>query len=129
MYEDYENEDHPGQLTERQKSLADSDPSKIERRTMNRWQFRADQVQMLYQQVQIELVISLLFSAIVTSVLWDSAPHGLLIGWAIAVIVSVGARSLLISGKSSSDNADSVNAWGQQYITGATVSGMCWGSL
>jgi len=129
MYEDYENEDHPGQLTERQKSLAEAESSPIERRTMNRWQFRADQVQMLYQQVQIELIISLLFSVIVTSVFWDSAPHALLIGWTVAVVVSVGVRSLFISGKSGNDKIDDVDAWGQQYITGATVSGMCWGSL
>ena len=110
MYEDYENADHPGQLTKRQKSLADTETSPVERRTMNRWQFRADQVQMLYQQVQIELIISLLFSAIVTSVLWNSAPHALLIGWTVAIVVSVGVRSLFISGKSNSDNIDCVRA-------------------
>ena len=83
-----------------------------ERRTMNRWQFRADQVQMLNQQVQIELTISLLFSVIVTSVFWDSAPHALLIGWASAVVVSVGVRSMLISGRSSSNNVNDFNVWG-----------------
>ena len=129
MYEDYENGDYPGQLNKRQMSSTVSEPATTERRTMNRWQFRADQVQMLNQQVQMELIISLLFSVIVTSVFWDSAPHALLIGWASAVVVSVGVRSLFISGRSSNDNANDFNIWGQQYITGAAVSGMCWGSL
>jgi len=129
MYEDYEHDDYPGHLTEKQHSSADTTLPAPEPRTMNRWQFRADQVQMLYQQVQIELAISLLFTAIVTAVFWDSAPHALLIGWAVAIIVSVGMRSLFISGDSSSDKINGVNAWGRQYITGATVSGIGWGSL
>jgi diguanylate cyclase (GGDEF)-like protein/PAS domain S-box-containing protein len=129
MYEDYENEAYPGQLTEQQLSSAGTATPITERRTINRWQFRADQVQMMYQQVQIELAISLLFSAIVTAVFWDSTPHALLVVWAAAVIASVGVRSLFISGKSTIDNLDTVNVWGQQYITGATISGICWGSL
>ena len=129
MYEDYENGDHTGQLTERQKSLAETESSTIKRRTMNRWQFQADQVQMLHQQIQIELIISLLFSVIVISVLWDNTPRALLIGWAVAVIVSIGVRSLLISENPNGSNVEDVNAWGQQYITGVTVSGICWGSL
>ena len=60
-----------------------------ERRSLNRWQFRADQVQLLYQQVQTELIISLLMAAIVTTIFWDLAPPGLLLGWTIAIIVTV----------------------------------------
>jgi diguanylate cyclase (GGDEF)-like protein/PAS domain S-box-containing protein len=129
MYQDFDNDYRPVQFTGRQKSPAGLEHAAPERRTINRWQFRADQVQTLQQQVQIELVISLLLSTIVTSVLWFSAPHALLIGWAAAVTVSIGVRSLLIASQSNSDSIDEVNVWGQQYITGATVSGMCWGSL
>ena len=120
MYDDHKDVGHPGPL---------ADPSSTERHSMDRWRFRADQVQMLYQQVQIELIISLLFSVIVSFVFWNSAPHELLIGWAAAVVISVGMRSLFISGNSNSDNFDNVSVWGQHYITAATVSGMCWGSL
>ncbi len=129
MYGDNDNRDSPGQLTERQKSSAATGPSTNEHRAISRWQFRADQVQMLYQQVQLELTISILFSVIVTTVLWNSVPHSHLIGWACAVIVSVGMRILFISGKSADSNKDRVNVWGQHYITGVTISGMCWGSL
>ena len=78
---------------------------------MDRWRFRADQVQMLYQQVQIELIISLLFSVIVSFVFWNSAPHELLIGWASVVVISVGMRSLFISGNSNTANFENVSVW------------------
>ena len=129
MYGDNDIRDSPGQLTEQQKSSAATGPSTNEHRAISRWQFRADQVQMLYQQVQLELTISILFSVIVTTVLWNSVPHSHLIGWACVVIVSVGMRILFISGKSADSNKDRVNVWGQHYITGVTISGMCWGSL
>ena len=129
MYGDNDNRDSPGQLTERQKSSAATGPSTNEHRAISRWQFRADQIQMLYQQVQLELTISILFSVIVTTVLWNSVPHSHLIGWACAVIISVSMRILFISGNSADSNKDRVNVWGQYYITFVTISGMCWGSL
>ena len=52
-----------------------------------------------------------------------------MIGWAAAVTVSVGMRSLYISVKSADESGDVVNVWGEQYITGVSISGMCWGSL
>jgi diguanylate cyclase (GGDEF)-like protein/PAS domain S-box-containing protein len=131
MYEDYEgNELHPDQLKSKQMVAADADyPGFGERRVMSRWQFRADQVQLLYQQVQTELIISMLVAAIVSTVFWNLAPPGLLLGWTIAIILTVGGRSLFISAKGADDNIDVVSAWGQQYVTGAMFSGICWGSL
>ena len=71
MYEDYEGSElRPDQLIARQvpRSTEVESPSFTERRTMNRWQFRADQIQLLYQQVQTELIISMLVAAIVSTV-------------------------------------------------------------
>jgi diguanylate cyclase (GGDEF)-like protein/PAS domain S-box-containing protein len=131
MYEDYEGRElYPDQLQSRQVVIADPEPAAYsERRTINRWQFRADQVQLLYQQVQTELIISMLVAAIVSTVFWNLAPPSLLLGWTIAIILTVGGRSLFISGKNSEDNIDTVSAWGHQYVTGAMLSGICWGSL
>jgi diguanylate cyclase (GGDEF)-like protein/PAS domain S-box-containing protein len=100
-----------------------------ERRSLNRRQFRADQVQLLYQQVQTELIISMLMTAIVTTIFWDLAPPGMLLGWTIAVIVTVGGRSLFISGKGADGSMDDMDLWGRQYIIGAMLSGICWGCL
>jgi diguanylate cyclase (GGDEF)-like protein/PAS domain S-box-containing protein len=100
-----------------------------ERRSRNRWQFRADQIQLLYQQVQTELIISMLLAAIVTTIFWDLAPPGLLLGWTIAVIATVGGRSLFISGKSADGSMDDMDLWGRHYTVGAMLSGVCWGLL
>jgi diguanylate cyclase (GGDEF)-like protein/PAS domain S-box-containing protein len=130
MYEDYEGSSHPDDLKTRQAPPGNTEPPAfVERRTMNRWQFRADQVQLLYQQVQTELIISMLIAAIVCTVFWELAPPALLLGWTIAIILTVGGRSLFISGSNTEDSIDTISVWGQQYLTGAMLSGICWGSL
>ena len=130
MYEDYEGDKDADWLKGRKAPETGAAASPLtERRTMNRWQFRADQVQMLQQQVQTELIISMLVAAIVATVFWNTVPHELLITWSIAVVVSIGGRSLFISSNNYEDNSKNIDVWGQQYITGATASGLCWGSL
>jgi hypothetical protein len=130
MYEDYEGDTQPKKLHRQKESVTESESRPFtERRTMNRWQFRADQVQMLHQQVQTELIISMMVAAIVMTVFWNAAPYALLICWSVAVIVSVGGRSLFISSNTTDDRGKDIDVWGQQYITGATTSGLCWGSL
>jgi len=97
--------------------------------TINRWQFRADQVQLLYQQVQVELIISMLVVVMVSFIFWRLAPPALLLSWAIAIIITVGGRSLFISGKSDEGTLNEVSLWGSQYVTGAMISGIAWGGL
>ena len=101
----------------------------VERRTMNRWEFRADQAQMVNQQVQTELILSMLVAGIVSAVLWQLAPPALLLGWTVAIIVSVGLRSLFISSKEDGGSLDNINVWGKQYVTVSAISGMSWGAL
>jgi diguanylate cyclase (GGDEF)-like protein/PAS domain S-box-containing protein len=62
-------------------------------------------------------------------VFWQLAPPLLIVGWVIAVVASVGGRSLLISLDNSTDQRDNVNALGGQHVSGAMLSGACWGSL
>jgi len=133
MYEDYEgSQNHPDLLKPRQApsnfTITDTEAFS-ERRTINRWQFRAEHIQLLYQQVQIELIISMLVAAIVSTVFWHLAPPALLLGWTIAIIFSVGGRSLFISGRNHDGSTDDFNVWGQQYVTGAMMTGVCWGAL
>ena len=96
---------------------------------MNRWEFRADHAQMVTQQVQTELIISMLVAGIVSAVLWQLAPPALLLGWTAAIIVSVGMRSLFISSKEDGGSLDNINVWGKQYVTVSAISGMSWGAL
>ena len=130
MYEDYEGDGTTDGLKGRKSPVSGTDAHPLtERRTMNRWQFRADQVQMLQQQVQTELIISILVATIVATVFWNIAPYELLITWAVAVVVTIGGRSLFISSSNYENSSKDIDAWGQQYITGAAISGLCWGSL
>ena len=101
----------------------------VERRTMNRWVFRADHAQMINQQVQTELIISMLVAGIVSAVLWKLAPPAILLGWTVAIIISVGLRSLFISSREDGDSLDNINVWGKQYVVVAAISGMSWGAL
>ncbi len=130
MYEDYQGGSDSGQSMGRNVPVTDCASAPVtERQPMNRWQFRADQVQMLQQQIQNELIISLLVAAIVTAVFWNTAPNETLIAWTIAVVVSVGCRSLFIDTDKYEESSKDIDAWGQQYIAGATISGLCWGAL
>ena len=101
----------------------------VERRAMNRWEFRADHAQMVNQHVQTELFISMLVAGIVSAILWKLVPPAMLLGWSAAIIISVGLRSLFISGRDEGNSQGTVNVWGKQYILVAIISGMSWGAL
>jgi len=96
---------------------------------MSRWEFRADQVQLLYRQAQTELAVSILVAATVTAIFWNIAPPALMLGWTVAIIVTVGGRSLFISGKNTNGSLDKVTVWGSRYVAAAMFSGASWGAL
>ncbi|MDH5471156.1 MAG: PAS domain S-box protein, partial [Gammaproteobacteria bacterium] len=123
----HENQDNNKQATG-QGSRQDSSGYR-EQRSMNRWQYRADQVQLRQQQVQSEMSASVQVAAIVVAVFWNYAPHALMLGWAFAVVATVGIRSLFISASNSLERRDDVDVWGKQYIMGSFLSGACWGSF
>ena len=99
------------------------------RKAYNQQLLRTDQVRLLQRQAITELVISLLTSTVVSVVLWDLAPAPLLIGWATAIVLCVGSRSLFISGKQTEKTQDDFNVWGKKYVVAIVLSGCCWGSL
>ncbi|MDX2477994.1 MAG: EAL domain-containing protein [Gammaproteobacteria bacterium] len=99
------------------------------RGTLGQQRLRSDQVRLIQRQANTELVISMLVCAVVAFVLWGAASPVLLTGWATAVILSVGSRSLFISGRQSENSHDEFNAWGTKYIVAIILSGSCWGGL
>ncbi|MGB5438546.1 MAG: EAL domain-containing protein [Gammaproteobacteria bacterium] len=99
------------------------------RGNLDQQRLRTDQVRLIQRQANTELVISMLVCAIVAIVLWGVAPPVLLTGWATAVILSVGSRSLFISGRQSEKTHDEFNAWGNKYLVAIILSGSCWGGL
>ncbi len=99
------------------------------RGNIDQQRLRTDQVRLIQHQANTELVISMLVCALVAIVLWEIASSVLLTGWATAVILSVGSRSLFISGRQSEKSHDEFNAWGTKYIVAIILSGSCWGGL
>ena len=103
--------------------------SRINRKAFHQQRLRTDQVRLLQWQAITELVISLLVCLVVSVVLWKLVPAILLVGWATAVILCVGSRSLFISGKQTEKTTDVFNVWGKKYVFAIILSGCCWGSL
>jgi diguanylate cyclase (GGDEF)-like protein/PAS domain S-box-containing protein len=103
--------------------------SSRDRRSVNRGESRANQQQHLARNARKELVISILFAAVVTTIFWRIAPPALILGWCVAIILSAGARALLTSGRDTDSSQDNATAWGSHYVAVTTLSGAGWGSL
>ena len=65
---------------------------------LTRYKFRADQIRILNQQVKTELLASIVIAAIVSAIFWQLTPPNLMLGWTMTIILSVGVRSLFITG-------------------------------
>ena len=96
---------------------------------MHRGQFRQYQVAMRQKQIQTELLVSIILVATVLMVFWGIASKPIMLGWACAVILMVGIRSLFIYRGSDVDNPEDIIAWGEFYTVFTALSGVCWGSL
>ena len=97
--------------------------------SLQRGQFRQYQTNLLYKQVQTELLVSMVLTVCVGVVFWDLAPTGVLLGWAAMVNIMVGIRSLFIHHRADDYQPDEIVAWGEFYTTSVVVSGLCWSAL
>lgn len=130
MYEDFKSGQGPAPGTDTAPvSARAGSPARTERRAVDRWQYRADQVRLRQQQVQTELNAGLLVAATTAAIFWELVPHTLLILWVVSIAASVGGRSLFIAIGNNSDNRDDASAWDQQQVVGAMLTGTAWGSL
>jgi diguanylate cyclase (GGDEF)-like protein/PAS domain S-box-containing protein len=96
---------------------------------LQRGQFRQYQTNLLYKQIQTELLVSMVLTACVCTVYWDLAPIGLLLGWASIVNIMVGVRSLFIYRRADEERPDEIIAWGEFYTTSVVISGICWSAV
>lgn len=106
-----------------------SAPEHGERRAIDRWMYRADQIRLRQQQLRIELIASLLVAGLMTFVFWGIVPHTLLILWCVAVTASVGGRSMFLAISANPDTRDDASPWDHQQLVGAVLTGMAWGAL
>ena len=110
-------------------NTANSALGQTDRRSVNRWQFRADHMQLRQQQMQLELYTSLVVGAIITTLFWNLIPHSMIAAWIVAIIVSIGIRSLTISRDGELKENSQANSWGWQDTGGAMLTGICWGAM
>ena len=94
-----------------------------------RHKFRTDQIRILQQQVKTELLASIVIAAIISTIFWQLTPPNLMLGWTMTIILSVGVRSLFITGMKMESTSDQSRIWGGEYVFGSVVSGTCWGAL
>jgi len=116
----------PVQKTE---SVPTQETSTQEGSGLQRGQFRAYQTNLLYKQIQTEMLVSLVLTSCVCLAFWGFAPSGLLLGWAAAVNFMAGIRSLYIRSRADDYRPDEIVAWGEFYTTSVVISGLCWSSL
>jgi diguanylate cyclase (GGDEF)-like protein/PAS domain S-box-containing protein len=129
MYEDLNNNREPGHRTVQPGAPHAVPAQHEERRTIDRWMYRADQIRLRQQQVRTELFASILVVALMNLVFWEMVPHTLLILWSLAVTASVGGRSMFIVISANPDTRDEASPWDQQQLVGALLTGMSWGAL
>jgi diguanylate cyclase (GGDEF)-like protein/PAS domain S-box-containing protein len=130
MYEDFGTDLDPSQCKAPSATPAANGTAITgDRRAVDRWQYRADQVRLRQQQVQAELTAGILVAIITAALFWKVAPNTLIIAWVVAIAASVGGRLLFIAIGSSSSSRDDASPWDQQQLVGAMLTGIAWGSL
>jgi diguanylate cyclase (GGDEF)-like protein/PAS domain S-box-containing protein len=129
MHKEFRNNSNPSELTEHGVVASVSRIGPAQQHSQGRQQYRTDQSQLHQQQLQSELIASILITSLAAVMFWQVVPFPLITGWAFSVLACIGGRSLLISNDKSPDKRDHFRGWDKHYVFGALLSGVCWGSL
>lgn len=130
MYDDNA-EDRPGiAADQRTFAAAGAQPSKPqERRHTPSLTLHGGQARLRRQQNQTELTTSIMVMAIVAAVFWNDMPRLLILGWMLALLTTLGLRSLVDSIVTGSVAHDSNAFPPERHITGVLLTGICWGTF
>lgn len=96
---------------------------------MTRPQLQTGQARLRQQQTQTELTTSIMVMAIAAAVFWNDMPHMLILGWMLALLTTLGTRSLFNSVINGTAAGDGSTSRGEQQVTGVMLTGVCWGTL
>lgn len=91
-------------------------------------QIRTKGVQVLYQRLTIGLVATSINAVILTLVLWSRISHSILIFWLVFSESIVLLRYALLLQYRKSVTTETSDFWGQSFLTGTILAGICWGS-
>jgi hypothetical protein len=91
-------------------------------------QIRTKGVQLLYQHLTIGLVATAINAVILTLVLWSRISHSILIFWLVFSESIALLRYGLLLRYRKSGTTETSDLWGQWFLTGTILAGICWGS-
>ncbi|ADJ28015.1 EAL domain-containing protein [Nitrosococcus watsonii] len=92
-------------------------------------QFRAKQVEVLYDQLHVGLAATVAAASLLIAVFWAAAPRELLAGWAIFFMLTTILRVILAHRYARSpDRYRQASKWLMWFIAGTGISGATWGS-
>jgi diguanylate cyclase (GGDEF)-like protein/PAS domain S-box-containing protein len=88
----------------------------------------AEQVRHLYRLSRHGYAGTLINAGVLTLVLWDLVVTPLLVAWAAAIVVVIGARYALYRAYFRAPRPpEEAPVWARRFVIGATVTGMLWG--
>lgn len=90
----------------------------------------AEQVRLLYRNGPTGIVVNLVNAAIVTVLLWNSMPPGILFSWLAAVVLVAVLRVMLLwKYRRSTPREAEFRRWGLLFSLGLAASGTSWGAM
>lgn len=101
----------------------------LQQQGLTRQQLRAGQARLRRQQTQTELSTSIMIMAIVAAVFWNDMPRALILGWILALLATLGTRSLFNSIFDGNLKRGGSTYPSDQRVTGILLTGVCWGIL
>ncbi|MEW8627033.1 MAG: diguanylate cyclase [Candidatus Thiodiazotropha sp.] len=92
---------------------------------------RRQQIEMLYQQAPVTLILAFLAATFGVAILWGVAHQTLLLLWLLLLGVLTIFRLLMVRVFLNRLPQDRLNLdkWGRAYVVGTTISGFVWGGL
>ena len=88
------------------------------------------QTEFLFDRLPIGLIATSVNSVILTIILWPRISHWVVTAWLVCIESVVVLRYVLLRQyrRQSSDPVENKTDWGQLFLIGAMLSGICWGS-
>jgi len=93
-------------------------------------QIHSKQTEFLYDRLTIGLIATSVNSVILTIILWGKISHWVLTAWLVCIEFVALLRYVLLHHyrRRSSNPVENKTDWGQLFLIGAMLSGICWGS-
>ena len=90
---------------------------------------RAEQISLLYKNVGVALLASVIIASALTLALWQESPNSLQMVWQLAILVLSGVGYYLVTVYNRTRQRFSENTWLGLFLVGIFLAGVLWGSL